>query len=244
MLTLLKYLRCTVCHCPSLRPPGTVGLTTVLDSPVGRMHLEGCLELRSCPPPTSCRHSYSQGDPACLRSPPTHTLVTTLAGRECLWTDRRSTHSLERCTFPQGMATGTRPSLGPFGMEVHVKVCSEANLRGLGACTRARLAHICTHWPAHTPAAPTRGVCEPRLPRHQLQGQEVVLLIQAPVVEEKAARLHCREPGWGGQGGSQARHLFSPTTHPQEGWPGGRFPPGLWGAGRKEEVMREGGTAR
>lgn len=86
---------------------------------------------------------------------------------------------------------------------------SKANLRGPRACLH--LTHTSTHSPMHIPPALTCGICEPHLPSHQLQGQEVMLLIQAPVVEEKSTWLDGCKPGWGGQGTSQAGHLLTPT---------------------------------
>lgn len=76
-------------------------------------------------------------------------------------------------------------------MQVH----REESLRGLGPLTR--------------------GVREPHLASHQLQGQEVVLLVQAAVVEEEPTRLHSREPVRGGQGGFRSQstsHTRDPVT--------------------------------
>lgn len=74
-----------------------------------------------------------------------------------------------------------------------------------------RVTHTCTRGPHACAAAPTRGVCEPHLPGHELQGQEVVLFVQAPVVEEQPPRLHGCEPAWGA-GASPS--WTPPRTHP------------------------------
>lgn len=90
---------------------------------------------------------------------------------------------------------------------------------------------------AVTSGAPTRGICEPHLASHEFQGQEVVLLVQAPVVEEQPALLHCREPGRGGRGlRGWERQEQGTTSHP----------PSLRGegAGAREEATRDGGTDR
>lgn len=70
------------------------------------------------------------------------------------------------------------------GMEVCVQVCSEANPREPRACTHPHLTHTCTHSTTHSPTPLTCGICESHLPSHKLEGQEIVLLIQAPIVEQ------------------------------------------------------------
>lgn len=149
-------------------------------------------------PPQSCRHSHPQGDPV-ASDRPTHGDHTGAPG--CL--GQTAAHTWE--TDPP-QEPGSHRCLRPWR-----RVCR--SLRGLGATLAPT---HCT--PAHTPpGAPTCGVGEPHLPSHDLQGQEVVLLVQTPVVEEQPAGLHCGKPGWGGQGESQAA-LLAPTTLRQGGW--------------------------
>lgn len=65
-------------------------------------------------------------------------------------------------------------------------------------------------WPPHIPrragAEPTCGVFQLQLPLDDLHGQEVVPLVQAPVVEQEPAGLHRAEPGQGERTGAQGVH--------------------------------------
>lgn len=121
-------------------------------------------------------------------------LVITLAGPECLWTRGRSTAFMEKVVCWAWV-------------ELHAQ-------EGLGG---SHLPHA--NSPTHAPprpytdsreGAPTSGICEPHLPSHELQGQEVVLLVQASVVEEQPTGLHRGEPGVG-EGPVTSK---TPCSHP------------------------------
>lgn len=123
-------------------------------------------------------------------------LVATLAGPECLWTRGRSTAFMERESGLLGMG-GATCSGGPGGFTPHPQP------------TPPHM-HPLVPTLTHGAGAPTGGICEPHLPSHELQGQEVVLLVQASVVEEQPTGLHRGKPGVG-EGPVTSK---TPSSHP------------------------------
>ena len=121
-------------------------------------------------------------------------LVATLARPECLWTRGRSTAFMEKVVCWAWVELHVQEGLGgshpPQPTSPHMHPLAPTLTHGAGA--------------------PTGGICEPHLPSHELQGQEVVLLVQASVVEEQPTGLHRGEPGVG-EGPVTSK---TPSSHP------------------------------